>query len=91
MRKLKTTFLLFILFTILLFPAIPRAALEHYAMDMNLIDVNQVRSLSHDINLLSIYTGATLMSACVFGMSFFVLWLFRNMAMQNKERQYRAW
>ena len=90
MKNIKTTASIAILLTILLFPAIPHAALEHYVVEMNFIDVAKVRTLSSDINLFSIYTGATLISACALGVFIFIFLAARSIVSQARERNYRA-
>lgn len=91
MRKTKTTLLLTSLFAILLFPAMPQAALEYTVLNLNMVDASQVQNLSQTISLTSIYMGATLMGGCAFGVVVFAVWLLRHIRAQAKFHEYRAW
>ncbi len=90
MHKAKTTFFLLTLFAILLFPAVPHAALEH-AASFNLFSAAEVESLSQEIGLFSVYIGAMLMGVCALGIMLFCAWLVRQTIQQVREREYRAW
>ncbi len=90
MRYTKSIFILFSLFALLLFPAMPHAALEYSVISLNLVSASEVVSLSHNISMFSIYTAASLMGLCALGVVVFVVWMLSHMRVQAKYSDYRA-
>ena len=91
MRYTKTIFILFSLFALLLFPAMPHAALEYSVISLNLVSASEVENLSQNISMFSIYTAAILMGLCALGVVVFVLWMLSHMRVQARHGNYRAW